>query len=250
MRLKMVILLSSLRILSVRRISFRVDPLDDSGMTTDSIELRHAANLSIEPHLKDNVRQIDAVPALINKFLFDERVFNSHNVRLGAKGILLENLLATKVSMDAGTQGPQEVKLVGGEAYGLLNEQTRALRYEGIDGIVEICFGGSVRGLGQKIPCQLLYIRGIAVDGGTDPLCQIFWKYLAVPLETVDNETYPFFNRYAIQIHHLTKLVEGHPLALEEFCHQVLLAAKQTVGHMLLVLPYASHALLDVQRIG
>ena len=57
-------------------------------------------------------------------------------------------------------------------------------------------------------------------------------------------------SRYLLQEEHVTKLVERHLATVKDVGHQVLLAAKETVAHVVLVLPHAAHGALHAQRVG
>ena len=68
-------------------------------------------------------------------------------------------------------------------------------------------------------------------------------------LETRTDIRNPVCCRNLIKKHHLAKLIEGHPAILEQFHHQMFLAAKEAIGYVTLVLPYSTKPFLNNQRI-
>ena len=102
----------------------------------------------------------------------------------------------------------------------------------------------------QYVPCQLLHVGGVVVDGGAYFLCHGAADDLSGLLKSLHDEWHPLVGWNGFQEEHVAKLVERHLTAVEQIGHEVLLAAEEAVAHMLLMLPHAAYGFLDVERVG
>ena len=75
--------------------------------------------------------------------------------------------------------------------------------------------------------------------------CSVFLRnLLTILLKPRTDERHPIFRRDAFEMQHLAKLIERHTTTLKYILHQMLLATKETIRHMLMVLPYTTQSFL------
>ena len=103
-------------------------------------------------------------------------------------------------------------------------------------------------GLSHYVPCQLLHVGRIILYCVADACCYVFRNVLAILLKALADKPHPVFCGDAIEVHHFAKLIKWHALVLEDVFHEVPLAAKEAVGHPLMVLPYSTQTFLNVER--
>lgn len=152
--------------------------------------------------------------------------------------------------MYALAQKANEVELIGGEPLGLLYKETAALFQQGFQTFLEtfliyffLCFG-------HHVPGQLLHIGRVILHHLAYSASIRFAYLLAILLESGTNEGDPIFRRDAFEMDHLAKLVERHTATLEYILHQMFLAAKEAIRHILMVLPSSAQPFLYRQRVG
>ena len=69
-------------------------------------------------------------------------------------------------------------------------------------------------------------------------LCLIFGNMFTCSFKVVDYVWQPVFFGYSLQLHHLTELIKRTSGVIEDFLHHVHLTSIQTIGRMVLQLPF------------